>query len=125
VVVTPEQDLAEAKALYETEKPVGWRAFSMGGIKVANRVPWYSQQIRRAYPFEEFETAERMFYGDLKTVLAYVNAGHDPNLVADVRQTFRSLCRQAKGVADRIHQSDPEDLQRRLTIFGLNRINHS
>ena len=119
--MTPEQALAEARQLYETEKPIGWRAFSMGGIRVANRVPWYSQQIRRAYPYEEFEDAERMFYGDLKTVLAYVNEGLDPNLVADMRQTFRSLCRQAPGIAHRIHQSDPEDLQRRLAIFGLNR----
>ena len=119
--MTPEQAYQEAKQLYLDEKPVGWRAFSMGGIKVANRVPWYQQQIRRAYPFEEFETAERMFYGDLKTVLAYVNQVLDPNLTGDLRQTFRSLCRQAKGVADRIHRSDPEDLQRRLNIFGLNR----
>ena len=119
--MTPEQTYAEARQLYQDQKPVGWRAFSMGGIRVANRVPWYSQQIRRAYPFEEFETAERMFYGDLKSVLAFVNAGLDPNLVADTRQTFRSLCRQAKGMADRIHQSDPKGLQRRLNIFGLNR----
>jgi hypothetical protein len=39
--VTPEQALAEARHLYETRKPVGWRAFHLGGIKVANRVPWY------------------------------------------------------------------------------------
>ena len=119
--MTPEQALAEARQLYEDEKPIGWRAFSMGGIKVANRVRWYAQQIRRAYPYAEFEDAERMFFGDLKTVLAYVNEGLDPNLTGDLHTTFRSLCRQARGIADRIHNSDPEDLQRRLQIFGLTR----
>lgn len=48
-----------------------------------------------------------MFFGDLQSVLAYVNQGLDPNLIGDLQQTFRSLCRQAKGVANRIHQSDP------------------
>ena len=117
--MTPEQALAEARHLYETRKPVGWRTFSMGGIKVANRVPWYQQQVRRAYPFLDWEEAERAFYGDLSTVLAYVNAGQDVNLVVDMRQTFRSLCRVARGAAERIHDSDPEDLARRLAIFGL------
>ena len=117
--MTPEQALAEAKHLYETRKPVGWRAFSLGGIKVANRVPWYQQQVRRAYPFLDWEEAERAFYGDLSTVLAYVNAGQDVNLVGDTRQTFRSLCRVARGAAERIHNSDPADLQRRLRLFGL------
>lgn len=98
---------------------MGWRTFSMGGVKVANRVGWYEQQIRRAYPYDYFEDAERKFYGDLKTVLAYVNEGLDPNLVGDMRQTFRSLCRQASKVAHRIHDEDPEDLQRRLRMFGL------
>ena len=81
--MTPEQALAEERQLYEDEKPIGWHAFSMGGIKVANRVRWYAQQIRRAYPYAEFEDAERMFFGDLKTVLAYVNEGLDPNLTGD------------------------------------------
>lgn len=76
--MTPEQALAEARKLYIDEKPVGWRALSMGGIRVANRVSWYEQQVKRAYPFETLEDAERMFYGDLKTVLAYVNEGLDP-----------------------------------------------
>ena len=116
---TPEQALAEARHLYETRKPTGWRAFSLGGIKVANRVPWYEMQVRRAYPYSDWEEAERCFYGDLSTVLAYVNAGKDPNLVGDMRQTFRSLCRMARGVAERIHNSDEADLQRRLAIFGL------
>ena len=109
--------------LYERERPTGWRSFSMGGIKVANRVPWYERQVRHAYPFEYFEVAERNFYDDLKTVLAYVNAGLDPNLVGDMRQTFRSLCRLAPKVAERIHnEEDPIELQRRLDIFGLNRM---
>jgi hypothetical protein len=116
---TPEQALAEARHLYETRKPTGWRAFSLGGIKVANRVPWYEMQVRRAYPYSDWEEAERCFYGDLSTVLAYVNAGKDPNLVGDMRQTFRSLCRVARGAAERIHNSDEADLQRRLAIFGL------
>ena len=116
---TPEQALAAAKRLYEERKPVGWRVFHLGGIKVANRVRWYEQQVRRAYPFMDWEEAERAFYGDLSTVLAYVNAGLDPNLVADMRQTFRSLCRVARGAAERIHNSDEADLQRRLAIFGL------
>jgi hypothetical protein len=116
---TPEQALAEARRLYEKRKPVGWRTFSMGGIKVANRVPWYEMQVRRAYPYMDWEEAERCFYGDLSTVLAYVNAGLDPNLVGDMRQTFRSLCRVARGAAERIHESDQADLQRRLAIFGL------
>jgi hypothetical protein len=119
--LTPEQALAEARLLYEERKPTGWRVFSMGGVKVANRVGWYQQQVRRAYPYMEWEEAERAFYGDLSTVLAYVNAGHDPNLVGDMRQTFRSLCRVARGAAERIHQSDPADLKRRLAIFGLGR----
>jgi hypothetical protein len=116
---TPEQALAEARCLYEKRKPTGWRAFSMGGIKVANRVPWYERQVRSAYPFLEWEEAERSFFGDLSTVLAYVNAGQDVNLVGDMRQTFRSLCRVARGAAERIHESDQADLQRRLAIFGL------
>ena len=119
--MTPEQALAEARHLYETRKPVGWRTFSMGGVKVANRVPWYEMQVRRAYPFMDWEEAERAFFGDLSTVLACVNAGHDPNLVGDMRQTFRSLCRVARGLAERIHNSDQADLNRRLAIFGLNR----
>ena len=121
--MTPEQALAEAKLLYETERPVGWRTFSMGGIKVANRVLWYESQIKRAYPYDYFDDAERQFYGDLKTVLEYVNAGLDPNLVGDMRQTFRSLCRLAPKVARRIHnEEDPIELNRRLEIFGLNRM---
>ena len=121
--MTPEQALAEAKLLYETERPVGWRTFSMGGIKVANRVPWYESQIKRAYPYDYFDDAERQFYGDLKIMLEYVNAGLDPNLVGDMRQTFRSLCRLATKVARRIHnEEDPIELNRRLEIFGLNRM---
>ena len=121
--MTPEQALAEAQQLYEEQRPIGWRTFSMGGIKVANRVGWYEKQVKRAYPWEYFEDAERMFYGDLKTVLDYVNAGLDPNLVGDMRQTFRSLCRLAPKVARRIHdEEDPIELQRRLDIFGLNRM---
>ena len=116
---TPEQALAEARRLYEERKPVGWRTFSMGGIKVANRVPWYQMQVRRAYPYMDWEEAERAFFGDLSTVLAYVNAGQDVNLVGDLRTTFRSLCRVARGAAERIHNSDEADLQRRLAIFGL------
>ena len=116
---SPEQALAEARHLYETRKPTGWRSFSLGGIKVANRVPWYQQQVRRAYPFLDWEEAERAFFGDLSTVLAFVGAGHDPNLVGDMRMGFRSLCRVARGAAERIHNSDPADLQRRLAIFGL------
>jgi hypothetical protein len=118
--MTPDAALAEARHLYESRKPVGWRVFSMGGVKVANRVRWYEMQVKRAYPFLDWDEAERSFYGDLTTVLAYVNAGLDPNLVGDVRQTFRGLCRQAKGIADRVHESDPECLARRLAIFGLN-----
>jgi hypothetical protein len=91
----------------------------MGGIRVANRVSWYEQQVKRAYPYAYWEDAERMFFGDLSTVLAFVNAGKDPNLVADMRMGFRSLCRVARGAAERIHNSDPEDLARRLAIFGL------
>ena len=117
--MTPEQAYAEAKQLYEVERPTGWRAFSMGGVKVANRVGWYEQQVKRAYPYDYFQDAERKFYGDLKTVLAYVNEGLDPNLVGDMRQTFRSLCRQAPKVAQRIHSEDPGDLRRRLQVFGL------
>lgn len=94
----------------------------MGGVKVGNRVKWYQTQVNKAYPFEYWEDAERMFYGDLKTVLGYVNAELDPNLVGDMRQTFRSLCRQAHKIAQRIHNEDPTDLQRRLNIFGLNRL---
>ncbi len=116
---TPEQALAEARRLYEERKPVGWRTFHLGGIKVANRVRWYEMQVKRAYPFMDWEEAERAFFGDLSTVLAYVNAGQDVNLVADMRQTFRSLCRVARGAAERIHESDHADLARRLAIFGL------
>ena len=117
--MTPEQALAEAQHLYEQRRPTGWRTFSLGGIRVANRVRWYEMQVRRAYPYMPWEEAERAFFGDLSTVLAYVNAGHDVNLVGDMRQTFRSLCRVARGAAERIHGSDEADLQRRLAIFGL------
>jgi len=120
--MNPEQAYAQAKQLYEDERPMGWRTFSMGGVKVANRVLWYEQQVKRAYPYDYWEDAERKFYGDLKTVLTYVNEGLDPNLVGDMRQTFRSLCRLAPKVADRIHKEDPADLQRRMNIFGLNRL---
>ena len=115
--MTPEQALEAAKQLYEGQKPVGWRTFSMGGIKVANRVKWYERQIRYAYnrPFHE---AEKLFFGDLKIVLNYVNQGKDPNLVGDLRQTFRSLCRNCQFIARRIHNSDPR-LKARLAIFGL------
>ena len=118
---TPEQALAEARHLYETRKPIGWRDFSLGGVRVRDngRARWYEMQVKRAYPFMDWEEAERAFFGDLSTVLAYVNAGHDPNLVGDLRQTFRSLCRVARGTAERIHNSDSADLQRRLAIFGL------
>ena len=121
--MTPEQALAEARHLYETRKPTGWRTFSMGGVRVRDngRARWYQMQVQRAYPYMNWEEAERAFFGDLSTVLAYVNAGHDPNLVADMRQTFRSLCRVARGAAERIHQSDPADLARRLAIFGMSR----
>ena len=116
---TPEQALAEARHLYEQRKPVGWRTYHLGGIKVANRVRWYEMQVKRAYPYMDWEEAERAFFGDLSTVLAYVNAGQDVNLVGDLRTTFRSLCRVARGAAERIHNSDEADLQRRLAIFGL------
>jgi hypothetical protein len=119
--VTPEQALAEAKNLYESRKPVGWRVFSLGGVKVANRTSWYQRQVRRAYPFLDWEEAERSFFGDLTTVLAFVNAGQDPNLVGELRMGFRSLCRIARGAADRIHHTDQADLNRRLALFGLNR----
>ena len=116
--MTPELAYAEAKQLYEKEKPIGWRAFSMGSIRVSERAQWYANQIRKAYPYEEyFEDAERMFYGDLLTVLAYVNANKDPNLCGDVLYGFRRLCRGAKGIAARIHAEDPVDLKRRLKIF--------
>ncbi len=119
MALTAEQALAEARHLYESHKPTGWRVFHLGGIKVANRAAWYERQVRRAYPYMEWEEAERAYFGDLSTVLAYVNAGQDVNLVGDMRQNFRSLCRVARGVAERMHQSDQADLQRRLTIFGL------
>jgi hypothetical protein len=117
--VTPEQALAEARHLYEQRRPTGWRTFSLGGIRVANRVRWYEMQVKKAYPYMSWEEAERAFFGDLSTVLAYVNAGLDPNLVADMRMGFRSLCRVARGAAERIHNSDEADLQRRLRLFGL------
>jgi hypothetical protein len=117
--MTPAQALAEARHLYETRKPTGWRTYSMGGIKVANRVRWYAQQVEWAHPRLPWHEAERAFYGDIATVLAYVNAGADPNLVGDLRQTFRSTCRHAHFIANRIHNSDPADLARRLAIFGL------
>jgi hypothetical protein len=117
--VTPEQALAEARHLYEQRRPTGWRTFSLGGIRVANRVRWYEMQVKKAYPYADWEEAERAFFGDLSTVLAYVNAGQDVNLVGDTRQNFRSLCRVARGAAERIHNSDPADLQRRLRLFGL------
>ena len=116
---TPEQALAEARRLYEERKPVGWRTYHLGGIKVANRVRWYEMQVKRAYPYMDWEDAERAFFGDLSTVLAFTRAGKDPNLVGDVRANFRGLCRVARGAAERIHNSDPADLQRRLAIFGL------
>ena len=117
--ITPEQALAEARHLYETRKPIGWRVYHLGGVKADGRARWYQQQVRRAYPYMDWEEAERCFYGDLSTVLAFVNAGRDPNLVGDLRMGFRSLCRVARGAAERIHNSDPEDLARRLAIFGL------
>ena len=117
--MTPEQALAEAKHLYELRKPIGWRVFHLGGIKVANRVRWYEMQVKRAYPYMDWEEAERAFFGDLTTVLAYVNAAKDTNLVGDLRMNFRGLCRQARKVTDRIHDEDPVDLNRRLAIFGL------
>jgi len=117
--MTPEQAYAEARQLYIEEKPVGWRAFSMGSIRVSERPQWYEQQVRKAYPHDYFEDAERKFYGDLQTLLAYVNAGLDPNLVGDVLYGFRRLCRNAPKIADRIHKEDPVDLKRRLKIFGL------
>ena len=120
--MTPEQAYAQAKQLYEDEKPIGWRAFSMGSIRVGERAGWYERQVKKAYPYEYWEDAERKFYGDLKTVLAYVNEGLDPNLVGDVLYGFRRLCRNARKVADRIHNEDPADLQRRMNIFGLNRL---
>ena len=121
--MTPEQALAEAKLLYERERPTGWRTFSMGGIKVINRVPWYESQIKRAYPFDYFDDAERRYYGDLKTVLDYVNAGLDVNLVGDMLYGFRRLCRAAPKIARPIHnEEDPVELNRRLEIFGLNRM---
>ncbi len=120
--MTPEQAYAEARQLYEREKPIGWRAFSMGSIRVGERAGWYERQVKRAYSYEYWEDAERMFYGDLMTVLAYVNAGKDPNLVGDVLYGFRRLCRNAPKIARRIHSEDPVDLQRRLNIFGLNRL---
>ncbi|KZR93104.1 hypothetical protein MITS9509_00981 [Synechococcus sp. MIT S9509] len=118
--MTPEQAFSEAKQLYESEKPVGWRSFSMGSIRVPERPEWYAKQVRKAYPFDDWETAERQFCGDLLTVLAYVNKGLDPNLVGDVLYGFRRLCRNASKIADRIHNEDPADLKRRLGIFGLN-----
>ena len=121
--MTPERALAEAQRLYERNRPTGWRTFSMGGIRVANRVLWYEKQVRRAYPHGYFAEAERNFYSDLQIVLEYVNQGLDPNLVGDMRQTFRSLCRLAPKVAERIHgEEDPAELQRRLKIFGLDRM---
>ena len=117
--MTPAEALAEARHLYEQRRPTGWRTFSLGGIRVANRVRWYEMQVKKAYPYMSWEEAERAFFGDLSTVLAYVNAGLDPNLVADMRMGFRSLCRVARGAAERIHNSDEADLQRRLRLFGL------
>jgi len=114
-----EEALQAAKDLYIDQKPAGWRAFHMGGIKVANRASWYAQQVRWAHPNLPFYEAEKRFFGDLITVINYVNAGKDPNLVGDLRQTFRSLCRHAHFIANRIHESDPTDLERRLAIFGL------
>ena len=120
--MTPEQALAEAEALYVRERPTGWRTFTLRPINVANRAPWYEQKVKQAYPHEYWEDAERMFYGDLMTVLAYVNAGLDPNLVGDLRYNFKRLCKQAPKIARRIHNEDPVDLQRRLNIFDLNRL---
>ena len=118
--MTPEQAYAEARHLYIDQKPIGWRAFSMGSIRVAERADWYAAKIKQAYPGEYFDDAERMFFGDLKTVLEYVNAGLDPNLVGDVLYGFRRLCRNAPKIARRIHrEEDPIELKKRLEIFGL------
>ena len=117
--MTPAQALDEAQHLYETRRPTGWRTFTLQGIRVADRVGWYERQVRRAYPHLDWEEAERCFYGDLSTVLSYVNGGHDPNLTGDLRMTFRLLCKRARKVAERIHNEDPVDLNRRLAIFGL------
>lgn len=121
MTITPQQALAEARHLYETRKPIGWRAFDLSTVKVADRVDWYKRQVRRAYPGLDWEEAERCFYGDLSTVLSFVNSpAGDPNLTGDLRFNFKRLCRQAKGIAARIHASEPpEELQRRLDIFGL------
>ena len=73
--MTPEQAYAEASQLYSDQKPSGWRTFSMGSIRVSELAQWYEAQVKRAYPYEHWEDAERMFYGDLQTVLSYVNAG--------------------------------------------------
>ena len=120
--MTPEQALAEAEALYVRERPTGWRTFTLRPINVANRVPWYERHVKRAYPYEYWEDAERMFYGDLMTVLAYVNGGLDINLCGDMTYNFKRLCKQAPKIAKRIHAEDPADLERRLNIFGLNRL---
>ncbi len=118
--MTPELALAEAEALYVRERPTGWRTFNLQSIRVNERVGWYANQIRKAYPYEDyFEDAERMFFGDLQTVLAYVNANRDPNLTGDLTYNFKRLCRHAKGIANRIHNEDPAELKRRLAIFGL------
>lgn len=114
-----EQALAEAQRLYEARKPVGWRVFTLQGIRVAERAAWYERQVKRAYPSLDWWEAERMFFGDLSTVLAYVNEGHDVNLTGDLRMTFRLLCRRAKGIAARIHQDHAADFERRCAIFGL------
>ena len=116
---TPEQALAEARHLYETRTPIVRRAFDLSTVRAGERASWYERQVRRSYPYMGWEEAERCFYGDLATVLAYVNAGYDENLVGDLRYNFRRLCRQARGIAERIHGSDPSDLARRLAIFGL------
>ena len=121
--MTPHEAFLAARWLYIKERPIGWRAFSMGGVKVENRVGWYESQIKKAYPHDYFEDAERKFFGDLQTVLAYVNAGKDPNLVGDLLYGFRRLCRAAPKIARRIHnEEDPAELQRRLKIFGLDRM---
>jgi hypothetical protein len=114
-----EQALAEARRLYEERKPVGWRVFTLQGIRVAERAAWFERQVQRAYPKLPWWEAERALYGDMATVMAYVNAGHDVNLTGDLRMGFRRLCREAKGIAARIHRDHEEDYQRRCRIFGM------
>jgi len=116
-----EQALGEARRLYEERKPVGWRVFTLQGIRVAERVSWYERQVQRAYPKLPWWEAERALYGDMATVMAYVNAGHDPNLTGEMRMTFRLLVKRARKIAARIHHDHEADFQRRCAIFGMNR----